>query len=338
MTSALPKAVREQIEQADKLQQQLYGQTDEGTPATADPAPEPAAAPTDEPAATTPEPSAAPMPEAVAPAAKSDSEETFQKRYQVLQGKYNAEVPRLYAQLKDVAAQNAALAEQLRALQQAQAKPAHATESDATISAKDVEAFGGDLVDLIERGARKAVNEARQDWAQREQQLLARIQTLQARVGDVGEQVLSSAQDRFYSAISERVPDWETINKDANFLAWLEEADPIYGVTRQQALNDAADRLDAGRAAAVFEAFKALTYVAPKAPMQANSNRSELARQVAPNTSRSSAPTAPTAKIWTKADYERAFDYRVTRHMSPDEVRQMQAEADLAAGEGRVQW
>jgi hypothetical protein len=43
-------------------------------------------------------------------------------------------------------------------------------------------------------------------------------------------------------------------------------------------------------------------------------------------------------QIWTKNDYEHAYDPRVHRQVGPEKAAQMMAEADKAQAEGRVQF
>jgi peptidoglycan hydrolase CwlO-like protein len=88
MKSALPKAVQAQIDQANAIITEINKK-----PADLAPAPLADAAP----ASTPPAPAAAPAPAPTpAPAAApAPAEDSAEHKYKVLQGKYNAEVPRL---------------------------------------------------------------------------------------------------------------------------------------------------------------------------------------------------------------------------------------------------
>jgi hypothetical protein len=48
------------------------------------------------------------------------------------------------------------------------------------------------------------------------------------------------------------VPNWKAINEDPSFLGWLDEVDPLNGVTRRRLFNDAFANYDAARIANFF--------------------------------------------------------------------------------------
>ena len=314
----LPEAIRRQVEEAQALEQQLYGEAPEGNTE-----PQPEVQP-EEPTAQ-PEVAAEPQPEPI----RKEDEETYQQRYRVLQSKYDAEVPRLHAQLRDVMAQNQQLYGEFEKLKaQANAKPEPAPEPD-----NDAETFGEDLVDAIDRRAAKLAKDL---VSQQLQPMQAYIQQLESKLGVVGEQVAESAQDRFYGELAKAVPDYEAINADQNFLNWLGEIDPVYGVPRQAALDRAANSLDAGRVAAIFQAYNVLTSK-QVAAQQNQQVRKELERQVAPSASRS-ASQAPAGRVFTRADYEYAYDPRTIRELGGEKTLALQAEVDRAVAEGRIQW
>ena len=89
---------------------------------------------------------------------------------------------------------------------------------------------------------------------------------------------------------------------------------------------------NATKVAALVKMWRGATAPAPKpAP------NPELVRQQAPSPTRSSAPP-PGERVWSRAEYERAYDPRHLRTLSSDESARLQAEADRAVAENRVQW
>lgn len=318
MTTALPAAIQKQLEEAEALQQQLAPQP--ATPAEPAPASEIEVVPQPDVAAEVP-------PDApIAPA----EDETFKQKYTILQAKYDAEVPRLHAQLREATGYINQLAVEVEALKTA--KPVPTPEPDAPDN--DAETFGEDLTSAIDRRASKKA-QAMIDAAVAP--FKEHIAKLEAKLGSMDEQVADTAYDRFLAGITAEVPDYQAINADQGFLRWLGEVDPVYGVPRQAALDSAAKALDSARAAAIFKAYKALT---GKQAVDTDKQRrqQELARQVAPSGVRSSAPVTPAGKIWTAAEYEHAFDPRTIRSIGAEAATELQAQADLAYQEGRVQW
>jgi len=63
-------------------------------------------------------------------------------------------------------------------------------------------------------------------------------------------------EEDYFEALEEAVPDIWTINKDPEFLNWLQGIDPLNNRPRQDLINEAQDRLDANRVAQFFKAWQ----------------------------------------------------------------------------------
>ena len=315
---ALPEAIRRQVEEAAALEQSLYGQQ---APEEGNTEAEP-----EQPA----EPQAVEVqveqPEQVA----QTDEDSYRRKYDVLRGKYDAEIPRLHAQVRDLSGnlqQAIGEIERIKAIPQSQ--PAEPPVSD-----NDAETFGEDLTEAIDRRAKRMASEL---VGEQTRNLMQHLQQLEARLGNVDQQVEISSQDRFFGNLAKLVPDYEAVNGEQGFLDWLGEADPVYGVPRQAALDAASERMDAERTAQVFMAYKQLTGKQVQS-QQKQQVRQELERQTAPNAPRSSAQTQPAGKFMTRDEYAYAFDPRTIRELGPTKAEELMAEADRAYQEGRVQW
>lgn len=317
--TALPPSVQRQLDEATALEAQLYGPAPTPTVVNTD-VPQPAETPQPAPAEPAPVEQPAPQPE----------EETFRQRYNVLQHKYNAEVPRLHAQLREAVANITQLTAEVQRLQQATAQQPTSVPQDE----EDAERFGEDLMAAIDR---RATALAQQMLQSRDGEITQYIRSLEAKLENVGERVVQTDQERFYAALAQRVPQWESINGNQAWLAWLSEVDPVYGQPRQAALDAAANALDANRVAAIFNAFNELTGK-PVAAKAKETARKQLERQIAPQPASASVPSQAAGEHWTQADYERAYDPRIHRQVGPEQAAQMMAEADKALAEGRVRF
>lgn len=318
----LPESIRRQIEEAEALEKQLYGQApEEGNTEPVDDAPQ-----DEDVQAVSEEPEAQP----VEPQPQDDEEDKFRRRYEVLKGKYDAEVPRLSHQVRELNENLQRAMQEIEMLRQAPQAPQKVEEKPDN----DAEVFGEDLVEAVDRRAEK---KARALVAEQTAELKQYIEQLEARLGNVNQQVAVSAQDRFYSRLGQLVPDYEAVNGDEGFLNWLGQVDPVYGVPRQAALDAAAQAMDADRVANVFMAYKSLTGKQTQAA-QKQQVRQELERQVAPSRTQASAATPQQGKIWTKAEFERAYDPRTIRELGQERADALVAEAEVALAEGRVQW
>ena len=316
---SLPKAIQQPVEAADAMVAQMNGQ-----PPNGDPAPNPDPQPPQPAADPAPQPSVSPEPQPQ-PAVP---EETWQAKFFTLKGKYDAEVPRLHAQVKELNTQVQQLITEAAVRAQA---PAPAQEpAKSLITEHDKEAFGSDLLDLIDRATEAKIA----GFRDRESQLQAEIAELKGKVGRVDETVGSSTKELFLERLAKQVPDWEVLNVDQGFLAWLAEVDPVYGLPRQAALNSAYEALDAGRTAAIFKQYKAMT-----APQQTQQNKPNLQSQVAPTRSRTSPAPATSAgdkRVFTQGDIAQFYDE--WRRGLIDEAEAVRIEQEIAAAsvEGRI--
>lgn len=317
---ALPRVIQDQIDQADALVAQMNGQTVPNTETDPKPDPDPASNPEPQPQHISQEtdPKPAPVPE-----------ETWERKYLTLKGMYDAEVPRLHSQMRELNQQvQTLIAEAATAkAQQPKQEPASAK---TLITEQDKEAFGSDLLDLIDRATEQKLAGSRD----LEATLRAEINELKGKLGNVTERQVVSDKDRYEAALSSQVPDWEAMNVDQGFLTWLAEVDPVYGMPRQYALTNAYESLDANRTATIFKQYKATLAPAPR--QQANR---ELQRQVAPTRSHTSpAPTTSVADkpVYTTSDID-SF-YSEWRRGMIDEAEAVQIERDIhaAINEGRI--
>lgn len=294
---------------------------DTGLPVAAAPAAQPTQAA--EPVVATP----APTP---APAAEGD-EDKWQHKYFTLKGMFDAEVPRLHAQVKELTTQMTNLTNQLNT------RPAApAPTPTPLVTDKDRESFGPDLVDLIDRGVRQATAP-----------LLGEIEKLRAANAQLAGSVQNTQQTTqktadqvFYGKLKELVPDVSAVNVDPKFMAWLQEVDPIYGLPRQVALNNAHQNKDANRVANIFNTFKQLN--APAAapspsPTPQRDPKKELARQVPPaRTNTSNEPVVQPKIQWTQESIARFYEDCRRGALSPEDQLKYEADLQSAIAEGRV--
>ena len=318
---SLPRAIQQQVEAADSLVAQINGQTGGDPPETAEnPANNPAISqPADppQPISQETEPKPAPVPE-----------ETWERKYLTLKGMYDAEVPRLHAQLREVNTQVQTLIAENAAAKARTPEPAPAP-AQTLITEQDREAFGPDLLDLIER----ATEQKLAGYRQQETQMRNEIAELKGKLGDVSTRQVVSDKDRYTELLGKAVPDWEALNVDQGFLTWLAEVDPVYGIPRQYALNNAYEALDAGRTASIFNQYKATL-----APQPNPRPTPSLQSQVAPTRSRtSSAPsTAEAKRVYTQKDIATFYDEWIKGHLDNDEAAKIEQDINAAYVEGRI--
>lgn len=309
----IPAKVKRQAEEAARLQEELNA-----PPA----APEEVATPEVDPDAPT---DPAPQPEPPVEQPTPQPEETrdaayWQQRFQVVDGKYRAEVPRLQNEVKELRGKLTELSEQL---EQAKSAPAAGEPKlDANfLTAEEREEFG-DLAEVIARVATRIVE--------------ARTNPVSQQVKQISEQVHQTkqmtAEDRFFSALTARVPEWPTINQDPAFGEFLGEVEPLIGRVRQELLDEAFNAFDVERVARFFAAFQASRPTKPAAPPRPSPDR-----KVQP-TSRPQAPAPAAGKVYTTAEINEFYKDKSLGKWKGRETEARAIEHDiLAAGaEGRI--
>jgi hypothetical protein len=262
---------------------------------------------------------------------KQPEDETWERRYKTLQGMFNAEVPRLKSEVNDLKNQ---LSTAIARLDLASEVKSEGLSSDQRlVTDKDVEDFGGDLVDLIKR---QATEVAQSELSKKISKLEEENAQLHRQVDGVSERQGESSRRDYFAELSRLVPDYEDINVDQGFLDWLNEVDLLSGNQRQEYLNQAFNTFDPIRTATLFNTYKELV----GAPTTSKQPNKSLERQVAPGTSRVSSASAVTGsdKVWSMTEIDR-FYRDVAKGMyrgnDAEQVR-IEADIDLAVTQGRL--
>lgn len=299
----LPRSVQDQADAAKALQDQLNQQVTEETEN-----PAPAAAPEPEQKPAPAEPAAQPAPE---PQPETRDATYWRHRFDVLQGKYNAEVPALRKEI-------ATLKDQLAAADKQQPASAvqRAQEAMSDLTEAEIEEYGPDLVNLIKRVAGSAAAPSNN----------GDLQEIKSELGQLREEKRQDAEARFWTDLETQVPNFRAVNADPAFHQWLAELDPLSGQPRQQLLVGAQQALDAYRVAAVFKSFAA---VAPKAQKETIPDD-----QVQPRQARSAAPEPQQGKVWTRAEISEF--YRNKASYPKDQAAAIEADIFAAQAQGRI--
>ena len=345
MSQELPEQIRKQREAAQAIIAKHYPQAGaEGGDPNAAPAAAPAAADAPVPvgeavAADTPAqtPATEPAPPAGSSTTEDENSATYAQRWRSLQGQFN----RSQQQLQETLAARQSL--ELLVTQMQMAPTAAAAGQPKHVTEKDHTEFGTDMVAFARRVTREEVA----PLAQAVQMLAARLDQLQGvvpQVQHVAQQQAQTAEQRFFEALTRRLPTWETVNNAPTFHKWLLDADPITGLQRQVILEDAHQRRDLERVVSIFTAGMAATGASPAPSPAASSTPSaaatQLERQVAPG--RASAATAPPKQVekktWTREDIRKFYadKQRGAYKGREEEAKAIERDIFNAQGEGRM--
>ena len=254
--SNLPKAIQEQARKAEELHRQLFPSSGQAGDQAGQGEGEPGAASGD--ASEAGAASSAPAVGGKTAARQSVEAETqdtskvredWKQKYHTLQGKYNAEIPRL--QSDNSALQHrlemleGILAEMQKGAAQAPAPTAGQAPGAVTdITAEEIDEYGEDLISLVRRIAAKEV-----------QSLTPQIKEVEKKVDTTRQEVGYFSRDQLHQRISAAVPNWLELNNDRNFLDFLAETDLFSGRKKHDLLTEAYNSGDANRVISIFNAY-----------------------------------------------------------------------------------
>tara|TARA_R110000868_G_scaffold57972_4_gene178842 strand:- start:2811 stop:3755 length:945 start_codon:yes stop_codon:yes gene_type:complete len=310
----LPKQVQRDLDEIEAYEKSL------ATPVTGD-------TETTNPVAHQGEESVAPNTEV--PTAPAVTEETWETKYLSLKGKFDAEVPNLYGQIK-------ALSAQVYSMQQPQTTaPAETVDPVETrlVSDKDVEEYGQELIDVQRRVAREELAPLRTELKKRDDELAKLRDAVAKAEGSVG-------QMSFEQKLAVEIPDFSTLNTDPKWIAWLDESDPYTSEPRRVFAENVYGSGDIVKLKKIVDFFKENNALPQSQAKQRQERQAELERQITPTRTNSQAAIEPSNnnRIYTEAEmghlFNRVRDMNVAKKY--DEASKLETELSEAYMQGRV--
>lgn len=257
-TQALPKAVRDAAAKSEAL----VGRVNSSQQATSGASPLPnlvSSAPSAEPIAPvhTPAPASEAAPAQPlqvtltgnAPNNPSDGgDESWQHKYNSLKGHFDR-VNRDNRTLLDRNRELEGVIATMHAFPAAApAAPVASPTTTRLVTEQEVQEYGDEFLSVVGK-------KAKEEFLPEITQLRAEVDQLRGRVSGVGQHIVNSARDQFFIRLDNEVPGWKELNRNTEFLDWLDLPDPFSGAIRKQLLDAAVQRNDATRAAAFFKGF-----------------------------------------------------------------------------------
>jgi hypothetical protein len=340
---AIPEQIRKQTEAVQQLYQQLNPDDNTGEPTSADGTVTPV-----ENRDNTPLADANSASNNAAPSSanehKSDDEnlpeETIVQKYKTLQGMYNAEVPRLHQQNREMSNRVQQMEQLLASLSAQQTSAQSQQIVEKIVTDKDVEEYGESL-DVMRKVSREELIPMEQRFTQMEQMFKQMQTNVVPQVQAVAQRQQVSAEQGFWAELTSVVPNFRQINDNEAFQSWLLSADPLTGITRQTYLDDAQRSLDAKRVANFFRAWLESTGQAAVAQSTGRTQNSELEKQVTPGRSRNTGTPATTnqGKMYSPQDIQKFFNDVRTGKYKGREPERDRIERDIFAAqrENRIQ-
>jgi hypothetical protein len=200
--------------------------------------------------------------------------------------------------------------------QQQQAKPNPVSNSSFDVLRED---YGDEFVKPLEQLSAQNAS------------LVAELQQLKAQLSSVQGTQKQTVEQVFIERLSAAVPDWEKINTDPAFHEWLSEPDGLSGKTRQNALDDAGQALNAQQVITIFHAYQ---NAKPK-----GDRKKGVERQIAPPSNSSESLRNNDKQIYPLSEVSRFYKEAATKKLfqtNPKLYEQKNREYSMAQAEGRI--
>ena len=248
--------------------------------------------------------------------------DTWEHKYNVLQGKYNSDLTELRSELDSQSGTIANLNSLIVNLNSNPNAPAaepsqeevRPQDGQGVVDPEDFTGYGAEMIDLVNLVKTQA----------------SELALLKGETSKLAEKQVKSEADVYFDTLDNAVKDWRTLNKDLGFLAWLKELEGLSATTRQENMTAAHMALDANGVAKYFLAYKANgnqtpNLQTPSPNPQPNAGQPNLLKQVVPfDTGTRTEITQPEGVqpvIVTRAQFAQAVKDNVQKRITDEQFK-----------------
>jgi len=253
------------------------------------------------------------QPEEVASEEIDANEAKWEERYKALQGKYNAEVPRLHQEIKDLKEQvrNSLQRESIPRETEQPIAPPPLPQSEYINKIRDD--YGDELANAF--AASKAENDT---LRQQVNDLLNRTNQIQS----------NSSLTQFAAMLAQQGIDFDQQNNDPLFLEWLGEVDAFAGISKQQMLSQAFEAGDLTRAAQFFTAYAGQQGTSQKIEPKPKPSMEEHVK--VPSNAAPKENVMDTPVVWTQEQIREFYRNKTAGMYSPEEAERLENQLFIA--------
>jgi hypothetical protein len=214
----------------------------------------------------------------------------FKDRYLTLKGKYDAEVPRLAAEVKELRK----LQDEFVKLKEQASSQTKPVVEEVDPLAKLEEEYGSDLANILREAIDRRVDS----------KIKPVLETTEERVASVEDTQYKAAQESFKAYLDDKVGGWRDLweGKDSAFGEFLETTDPTGLYTYGDLANHYVENWDADRLVTLFNLYKQGNTPQPVVQKEPSPQKTSM---IAPSrTTSQPTPNIGEKRIWTQADVE----------------------------------
>lgn len=261
--------------------------------------------------------------------ASESSTVNWENRYKTLQGKYNAEIPRLQDEVKRLQSKpDDSIVKGLQEeISQLKAK-INTTPDPVSPSFEQLNRLRDDYGDDFMEGVQGVAQQMQQPLLEDIAALKQQVQATDKSVSDVSNRAedvdAQSVKTVLRGILSQKGVDFDQVNTDPLFTDWLNErTEELYGMPRASGFSDAYQQRDLNRVARFFE-----DYVASHAGSQATTP--DLSKHVTTTSSAPAESNPAESEAWTDDSIKEL--YAKQRSMDPKEFTKLEAKLFQAIG------
>jgi len=260
----------------------------------------------------------------------TEGEDAYKQKYLTLQGKFNAEVPRLQQdnqRLNGLVDGLQREVERLKSLvETSQTRQDNGVQSQSTIDANAFDDYGPEFSNLA-----KTVTMLQAENTKLKQQVSNMSGDFQMQQQSQKQAAYNSYMSQVVSHVGALGRDFNQLNRDTDFLNWLRQWPE--GESRQDKLRRAESNMDLVATKEIFDTYLGLAQAPAQRP------KPNIQPKTAnPEPYRTPPGTIPTGKFWTRADIKAFHDQKLRGGFKGREAEADALERDihLATLEGRI--
>jgi len=247
--------------------------------------------------------------------ATPEPEVDYKHKYDVLQGKYNAEVPRLNDELADQKIKMSEVLSKVDSIETKLVEPEEEEPEGVSYLKNEMPA----VEEAIRYMVRKLVDEE--------------MSKVNDRVQNVESVAKDTTMQAFHKDLTKTVPDWEKVNYEPKFVEWLGSKERYSGSTRHDLMRAAYSRQDADAVSTFFLDYLGESKAPPGTPKPTTD------KFVAPPPGSETIPTpAQESGVVTRAMVHKFYkDKTAGRYKNRDkEAQKIENQINLAMSKGEI--
>lgn len=305
MSDYLPDAVRAQVEAANAIQSELTGGTKN-----------PAEAARQEPATQQ------------AQSEQQEHDKTrdasyWQHRFNVIQGKYNAELPPLRQQIHTLTAELEQLKVNGSAGSGNEKADAIANQLASELTEDELELVGSDLAGVISKLVESKTGH-----------LASELEQMKAKEQQQNQDHMKALQKAFIDQVSAAVPNWQQLQSTPDGEQWLRSGNGRGGINNDDVVA-AANNLDAETVIRLYQKMER-DVGSGAVPPQQSQNPNIPQHKVQPQQSRATTAQSQNLQTWSTADIKQFYQDKMNGRYTPEEAAALERDIFDAQRQGRI--